>query len=54
VLVALDFGDTPASAAYRGLTRPGTYTDWFTKQSVSLGEGGRIDMAPNGYRVLVR
>jgi alpha-amylase len=54
VLVALNFGDTPASVAYRGLTRPGSYTDWFTKKAVSLGEGGKIDIPPNGYRVLVK
>ena len=54
VLVALNFGDTPASVAYRGLTRPGNYADWFSKASVSLGAEGRIDIAPNGYRVLVK
>jgi alpha-amylase len=54
VLVALNFSDKPASVAYRGLTRSGSYTDWFTKQAVALGDDGRIDIAPNGYRVLVR
>ena len=33
----------PAAAVYRGLTRPGSYTDWFTKQPVTLAGSGRID-----------
>jgi hypothetical protein len=54
VLVALNFGDKPASVAYHGLTRPGNYTDWFAKTSMSLGGDGRIDIPPNGYRVFVK
>ncbi|HEX6038100.1 alpha-amylase family glycosyl hydrolase [Longimicrobium sp.] len=54
VLVALNFGSAPASVSYQGLAAPGAYTDWFSKASVTMGAGGRIDIPANGYRVLVR
>jgi glycosidase len=54
VLVALNFGDKPASVGYRGLTSPGNYTDWFGKTSTSLGADGRIDIPANGFRVFVK
>lgn len=54
VLVAVNFGDEPANAAYRGLPRPGRYTDWFSKAPVTLSADGRLDIRPHGYRVLVR
>jgi hypothetical protein len=54
VLVALNFGDTPAKAAYQGLSGSGRFTDWFDKSAVSLPTNGTIDIPAHGYRVLVR
>jgi glycosidase len=54
VLVAVNFGDAPARAAYRGLARPGAYTDWFAKTSVPLAASGSLDIPAHGWRVLVR
>lgn len=56
VLVAVNFGDAPARATYQGLPLPATggYTDWFTKNTVTLRTSGTIDIPAHGYRVLVR
>jgi glycosidase len=54
VLVAVNFGDAAARAAYTGLARPGSFTDWFSKAAVTLGAAGTIDVPAHGYRVLVR
>jgi alpha-amylase len=54
VLVALNFGDTPVSAAYQGLTQPGRYSDWFARAPVVLAAAGRLEIPAHGYRVLVR
>jgi hypothetical protein len=54
VVVALNFGDAPVSAAYQGLGGAGTFTDWFSRASVSLPSNGTIDIPAHGYRVLVR
>ena len=54
VLVAVNFGDKPAQVTYEGLPQPGDYTDWFSKASVSLASGGRLDIPAHGYRLLVR
>jgi hypothetical protein len=54
VLVAVNFGDAPASAAYHGLAHAGAYTDWFSHTSVSMGASGTLDIPAHGYRVLVR
>ncbi|HUQ82861.1 MAG TPA: alpha-amylase family glycosyl hydrolase [Gemmatimonadaceae bacterium] len=54
VLVAVNFGDKPVSASYTGLTAPGAYMDWFSKESAALGAAGKLEIAPHGYRVLVK
>jgi glycosidase len=54
VLVAVNFGDTPAQVHYKGLTSLGRYTDWFGKSPVTLGASGSLDIPAHGYRVLVR
>jgi glycosidase len=54
VLVALNFGDIPASVAYDGLTSTGAYSDWFSKSTVTLNGAGKLDIPAHGYRVLVR
>jgi glycosidase len=54
VLVALNFGDAPASAAYHALQSPGSFVDWFSRASVSLPADGTIEIPAHGYRVLVR
>ena len=54
VLVAVNFGDSSAGASYRQLPRPGRYTDWFTKRSVTLAAQGRIEIPAHGYRILVQ
>ncbi len=54
VLVAVNFGDAPARAAYAALSPTGRYTDWFTRTVVPLGGEGVIEIPAHGYRVLVR
>jgi glycosidase len=54
VLVAVNFGDSTASASYQGLAQPGAYTDWFSRARVSLGASGWLEIPAHGYRVLVR
>ncbi|PYP81625.1 MAG: alpha-amylase [Gemmatimonadetes bacterium] len=54
VVVALNFGDAPVSAAYRDLRAPGAFTDWFSRAPVALPAAGTIDIPAHGYRVLVR
>ncbi|HET7459922.1 MAG TPA: alpha-amylase family glycosyl hydrolase [Longimicrobium sp.] len=54
VLVAVNFGDAPARAAYQGLAAPGAYTDWFARTPVTLAAAGVLDIPAHGYRVLVR
>lgn len=54
VVVAVNFGDAPASVTYHTLPQPGTYTDWFARSSVvSLSASGRMEIPAHGYRVLV-
>jgi len=54
VLVALNFGDAAARAAYEALPAPGTYTDWLDKSRLTLASSGTLDIPAHGYRVLVR
>ncbi len=54
VLVAVNFGDAPYTAAYEGLPKAGAYTDWFAKSKVELGSTGTLSIPAHGYRVLVR
>jgi glycosidase len=54
VLVAVNFGDVAAHAAYQNLPRPGSYTDWFGRTPVALAASGTLDIPAHGYRVLVR
>lgn len=54
VVVALNFDSKPAAVRYRGLTRSGSYTDWFSKAKLTLADSGRIEIPANGYRVFVR
>ena len=54
VLTAVNFGDEPVKATYRGLTPPGQYTDWFSKGKIELAALGTVDIPAHGYRVLVR
>jgi glycosidase len=54
VVVALNFGDAPVSAAYQGLSGAGRFTDWFSRKAASLPMNGTIDIPAHGYRILVR
>jgi glycosidase len=54
VVVAVNFGDAPATAAYEALPRPGEYTDWFDRSRTTLGAAGSLAIPAHGYRVLVR
>ena len=54
VVVLVNFADAPLSVRYTAFTHPGAYTDWFSKTPLTLTEAGTIDIAPHGYRVLVR
>jgi glycosidase len=54
VLTALNFGDAPVSAAYRGFASFGQFKDWFTGRTVRLGAEGTLDIPAHGFRVLVR
>ena len=53
VVTAVNFGDTPAKAAYQGFAHPGDYSDWMTKSRVALAAKGSVDIPAHGYRVLV-
>lgn len=53
VVVAVNFGESPANVQYEGLSQPGAYVDWFTKAPATLGGSGRIDIPAHGYRVFV-
>ncbi|MDB4947804.1 MAG: alpha amylase catalytic region [Gemmatimonadetes bacterium] len=53
VLVAVNFGDTPATVAYHGLTTTGAFGDWFSNAQMTLAESGKLDIPAHGYRVLV-
>ena len=53
VLVAVNFGDTPASVGYQGLSTTGAFTDWFSRAAVTLAASGKVDIPAHGYRVLV-
>jgi glycosidase len=53
VLVAVNFGDTPANVRYVGLPQPGRFTDWFSGSPSSLAAAGQLAIPANGYRVLV-
>ncbi len=55
VLVAVNYGDVPVTAAYTGgLPQVGTFKDWFSGATVTLGASGTIAVPAHGYRVLVR
>lgn len=54
VVVAVNFGDTPASVTYAGLARTGAFTDWFSRSPITLAATGQIDVPAHGYRVLVQ
>ena len=54
MLVAVNFDAKPATVTYKGLTRAGDYTDWFSKAKSTLADSGRLEIPANGYRVLVR
>ena len=54
VLVAVNFADAPAEVRYRGLARPGAYTDWFSRTATDLSASGTLEIPAHGYRVLVR
>jgi alpha-amylase len=54
VLVAVNFGDAPASAAYQGLAQPGSFRDAFSGATVELPASGTLEIPAHGYRVLVR
>ncbi|HEV7706308.1 MAG TPA: alpha-amylase family glycosyl hydrolase [Gemmatimonadaceae bacterium] len=54
VVVALNFGDAPATVAYGALAQAGSYTDWFDKSKVELKPSGSIAVPAHGYRVLVQ
>ena len=54
VLVALNFGDAPATVAYESLAYPGRYTDWFDRTPVAMGADGSLAIPAHGFRVLVR
>lgn len=54
VLVAVNFGDAPATVRYTGLARPGAYRDWFDRTRLTLGVEGSVQVPAHGYRVLVK
>lgn len=53
VVVAVNFGDTAVTARYDGLRQPGSYIDWFTRDTARLDSSGRIGIPAHGYRVFV-
>jgi glycosidase len=54
VLVALNFGNASATVSYSDLTRPGGFTDWFSKAPTTLAASGEIAIPAYGFRVFVR
>ena len=54
VIVLTNFGNTAASVTYSKLATPGTYVDWFSNESLTLGATGTIEVPANGFRLLVR
>ena len=54
VFVAVNFGDSAARITYRGLSRAGVFSDWFSKLAVPLKEFGTLEIPAHGYRVLVQ
>jgi len=54
VLVALNFGDAPATVTYSALAHVGGYTDWFDRSKVELQQSGSIAIPAHGFRVLVQ
>jgi hypothetical protein len=54
VLVAVNFGDEPATLHYSALTRVGAYRDWFSRASIVLDRSGTLLVPAHGYRILVR
>jgi len=54
VVVLANFSDVPLSVRYTAFAHPGSYTDWFSKTSLTLLQDGTIDIAPHGYRVLLK
>lgn len=54
VIVAVNFGDSPKRLTYGDLSRPGDYTDWFSKTAIAMAAAGSLAVPAHGYRVLVR
>jgi hypothetical protein len=54
VLVAVNFGDLPATMRYEMLPQPGEFVDWFGGAKVRLGAAGTLPIPAHGWRVLVR
>ena len=54
VLVAVNFGGTPARVSFSGNASTGQFTDWFSRAPVAVGATGELDVPANGYRILVR
>jgi alpha-amylase len=54
VVVFTNFASAAATVSYSGVVQPGTYTNWFSKTTVTLGASGSIDIPGNGFLVLVR
>ncbi len=54
VVVAVNFGEAPATVAYKGFGAPGRYADAFGKDSVSLAAEGTITVPAHGWRVLAK
>ena len=54
VVVAINFGDAPATLSYSQLTHTGKYTDWFSNARVTLAPTGTLSVPAHGYRVLVQ
>jgi glycosidase len=53
VLVAVNFGDAPATVSYHGLSTTGAYTDWFANSAMTLPAAGTLAIPAHGYRVLI-
>jgi len=54
VVVLVNFGDAARRVSYNGLAATGSYADWFSRDRLSLGAEGQLDVPAHGYRVLVR
>jgi Maltogenic Amylase, C-terminal domain len=54
IVAVLNFSAEPCTATFAEHLYPGTYSDYFSRETVSLDCATRLTVAPWGYPVFVR